>query len=285
MTSVPLSRRQQVRVLGDRDRPELLELCAADSVANVFLAERLTNRAPLARGGQVWGYYERGRLLSACWSGANLVLVEATPAAVDAFAARALDQGRRCSSIFGPADPTLALWARLQPFWSRPRDVRPNQPLMAMTGDAVVPADPAVRLGNDHDLPALVPACVAMFTEVVGYSPLEVDGGWAYRARVMQLVTTGRSFVRTGSTGGQIAFKAEIGAVSAQVAQIQGVWVDPIWRGQGLAAPAMASVVNLTRRHVVPTVSLYVNDFNHRALAVYRKVGFTQVGTFATVLF
>ena len=32
-------------------------------------------------------------------------------------------------------------------------------------------------------------------------------------------------------------------------------------------------------------VSLYVNDYNVRALAAYRRVGFREVGAFATVLF
>jgi predicted GNAT family acetyltransferase len=47
----------------------------------------------------------------------------------------------------------------------------------------------------------------------------------------------------------------------------------------------MAAVVDLTRRHFASTVSLYVNDFNHAALATYQRVGFEQVGEFATVLF
>jgi predicted GNAT family acetyltransferase len=32
-------------------------------------------------------------------------------------------------------------------------------------------------------------------------------------------------------------------------------------------------------------VSLYVNDYNTKALAAYRRVGFREVGSFATVLF
>ncbi len=47
----------------------------------------------------------------------------------------------------------------------------------------------------------------------------------------------------------------------------------------------MAAVVQLTRRNFATTVSLYVNDYNHAALASYQRVGFEQVGEFATVLF
>ncbi|MDQ3054761.1 MAG: GNAT family N-acetyltransferase, partial [Actinomycetota bacterium] len=36
---------------------------------------------------------------------------------------------------------------------------------------------------------------------------------------------------------------------------------------------------------VAPVVSLYVNDFNAAAKAAYARVGFAQVGTFASVLF
>ena len=32
-------------------------------------------------------------------------------------------------------------------------------------------------------------------------------------------------------------------------------------------------------------MSLYVNDFNTRAIRAYERVGFTTVGAFATVLF
>ena len=67
--------------------------------------------------------------------------------------------------------------------------------------------------------------------------------------------------------------------------QVQGVWVNPRYRGRGLAAPGMAAVVQIVAERFARSVSLYVNDFNLRAVRTYERVGFRQVGTFATVLF
>ena len=82
---------------------------------------------------------------------------------------------------------------------------------------------------------------------------------------------------------GSIRFKADLGVVSQDCTQIQGVWVHPAERGRGLAAPAMSAVVAHART-VAPRVSLYVNAYNIPALKTYQRVGFTPVGTFATVL-
>ena len=132
-----------------------------------------------------------------------------------------------------------------------------------------------------HELPVILPACVDMFVEEVGYSPY-TGGDRGYRDRVSALVEAGRCLVLTDD-GGRVVFKADLGSVARGVAQVQGVWVDPAHRGRGLAAPCMAAAVRLARRRT-PVVSLYVNDYNVRALATYRRVGFERVGTFATVL-
>ncbi len=47
----------------------------------------------------------------------------------------------------------------------------------------------------------------------------------------------------------------------------------------------MAAVVERCLAEIAPVVSLYVNDYNVPALATYHRVGFEQVGTFATILF
>lgn len=276
-----------LRTLERSDREAVLALCAEDPVANVMVAERVeqVGSDSVRLGGELWGLFEQGRLVSACWSGANLVPVGVrSPAAMDAFASRARRTGGVYSSLFGDAGAVLGLWSRLQAMGWRAREVRGCQPLFATDRPSTVVADPQVHRATSDELSAVLPASVAMFTEEVGYSPIGPDGGVAYRRRVAELLRQGRTFVRRGPDG-SIVFKADLGAVGSQVAQVHGVWVDPRWRGQGIAAPAMAAVVLAALKVDAPVVSLYVNDYNERALAAYRRVGFERVGTFATVLF
>ncbi|WP_218123952.1 DUF4081 domain-containing GNAT family N-acetyltransferase [Quadrisphaera sp. DSM 44207] len=281
-----------VVVLGDADTPAVLALCAQDPVANVFVSSRVSavGADPARLGGQLWGWCPDGPLRALCWEGANLVPVLGEGVgeeALDAFAARARRSGRRCSSLVGPAGAVLGLWERLQAGWGRAREVRPEQPLMAIDAAPLLAPDLGVRATTPADLDVLVPACIAMFTEEVGYSPVGPDGGATYRRRVEELVRAGRSFARIERVDGaaQVVFKAELGAVAPGVVQVQGVWVHPHRRGQGLAGPGTAAVVQAARAAGLGTVSLYVNDYNTRAVRAYERVGFARVGTFATVLF
>jgi uncharacterized protein len=278
-------RSDQARLLDDRDRDAALDLCAADAVANVFVESRIRafGLDPGRLGAQVWGLEQGGRLVSLCYAGANLVPVQAGPQAVGAFAERALRQGRRCSSIVGVSAAVGELWGLLRPYWGPARDVRAAQPLMAIEGPSPVDADPAVRRVRLDETDTLLPASIAMFTEEVGISPLTGDGGASYRARVAELVRSGRAFARIED--GQVIFKAEVGAATPRACQVQGVWVHPDFRGRGLAAPGMAAVVRLARASISPVVSLYVNDFNTPARATYLRAGFHEVGEFMSVLF
>ncbi|RPF22124.1 hypothetical protein EDD34_2771 [Myceligenerans xiligouense] len=287
----------EARVLGMPDLPAALDVCYTQPVASVLAASRLeiaTRSSFTAAGGQVWGFPATGPLEAVCWAGANLVPVvpdtldEARQAAATAaFATLARAQGRRSSSIVGEREAALGLWDGLERYWPAPREIRVDQPSMAITRGSDVAPDPALRRSTLAELDMVLPACVRMFTEEVGYSPV-AGGGGPYVQRVRSLIADGRSFIRTETTprGREtVAFKAEVGAVAGTVAQIQGVWVDPLFRGRGWSVAGMSAVVGVVRETIAPVVSLYVNNYNERALATYRRVGFEQVGTFATVLF
>jgi uncharacterized protein len=278
-------RSASLRLLTDHDRDEVLALCDRDAITNVFVSARIrsTSLDPSRLGGQLWGYSEGGQLTSVCYSGANLVPVAAGPEAIAAYASRARLHGRRCSSIVGPAEAVGQLWSLLSPSWGRPREVRPVQPVMAIHGRSPVEPDPLVRMVRPHELDVVLPSCIAMFTEEVGVSPIGGDGGAAYRARMADLIGAGRSFARI-EPDGHVTFKAEIGAVTPHACQVQGVWVPPEDRGRGHAVRGMAAVVQAAL-DLAPVVTLYVNDYNTPARAAYLHAGFTQVGTFMSVLF
>ncbi|WP_405605827.1 GNAT family N-acetyltransferase [Streptomyces sp. NBC_01410] len=274
------------RVLDPSDLGAALAILESEPVANAFITSRVqvAGLDPWRLGGEMWGWYADGRLRSLCYSGANLVPICATPEAVRAFADRARRAGRRCSSIVGPAEPTSRLWRLLEPSWGPARDVRGNQPLMVtqQIPQGIEP-DPYVRRIRKDEMEVIMPACVAMFTEEVGISPMAGDGGLLYQARVAELVGAGRSFARIDD--GQVVFKAEIGAATSEACQIQGVWVAPEFRGRGLSETGMAAVLRYALADVAPVVSLYVNDYNTAARAAYRRVGFSEVGAFMSVLF
>ncbi|MFF0187819.1 GNAT family N-acetyltransferase [Streptomyces sp. NPDC005244] len=275
------------RVLEPSDLDAALAVLDREPVTNAFVASRVrvAGLDPWRLGGEMWGWYEDGMLQSLCYAGANLVPICATPRAVRGFADRARRGGRRCSSIVGPAEPTAQLWRLLEPRWGPARDVRAHQPLMVTDRlPAAVTPDPFVRRVRKDEMETIMPACVAMFTEEVGVSPMAGDGGLLYQARVAELVGSGRSFARLGQDG-KVVFKAEIGAATAHACQIQGVWVAPEYRGRGVAAPGMAAVLRYALADVAPVASLYVNDFNTAARATYRRVGFQEVGAFMSVLF
>lgn len=275
-----------VRALDTWGADQLSALIAGRPVRHCYPASRIESaeRSFLRNTySDLLGYFEDGHLRSGLLLGANVVPIETTSSARIAFAQTLARHGRRCSSIVGADAEVLELWALLEPHWGRARAVRECQPVMATAAPAPALIDDAVRYATRADLDSLVPACIEMFTAEVGVSPILHGGGAAYRNRVADLVDQRRSFVRMDE--GRLVFKAEIGSVGAGVAQIQGVWVRPDLRGRGIAAPAMASVVRRVLDDIAPTASLYVNAFNTAALATYRRVGFEQVDTFATVLF
>lgn len=281
--------REGIQVLGREDLSDFLALTGRDPVVNVFAEHRarITSLEPRWLGGEVWGLYRRGELTAACHLGANVVPVECGPGEATAFARHALAHaprgGRNVATLVGPVEAVQAMWQVLGPAWGPSRDQRWEQPHLQIADDPVVEMDPLVVHTSPRHLEALYPACVAMYREEVGADPESGGPRGLYRTRVEQLVARGWSFSRIED--GEVVFKAEVASATPYAAQVQGVWVRPDRRGEGLAAAGMATVVRLVRRDIAPVVSLYVNAWNVPARRAYERAGFLRTATFATVMF
>lgn len=275
------------RPVGPEDEDAVGRFLRANPVQACLVAARLpgADRASAGPPGQLWAYGQRQRVRAVWLDGPSLVIVGSGPdadAITRAIAWNHAGHGRRCSSIVGTAEVVRPLWSALNNSWGPCRELRPEQPLLAIDRPPSVAPHPGVRRVRPEELDVLLPAAVAMFREEVGVDPGIGDGGRSYRARVAELIALGRSFAWIED--GQVLFKAELGAVSGEAAQIQGIWVRPDLRDRGIGQSGTAAVVAATLS-LVPVVSLYVNDYNTRARAAYTKVGFSQVGSYASVLF
>ncbi len=279
----------QAGILGPQDEPLVRDFLAEHPVDGCLIAARvhaLGVTGAAGETGELCAYYGDSGLRAVWLDGPSLILVgdsNESGRIVEAVIRRTGGHPRRCSSIVGPDHLVLPLWRELSTHWGPARDVRPHQPLLALESAPLIEPSPQVRRVRRDELDILMPAATAMFREEIGVDPGAGDRGASYRARVAELIDAGHSLAWIDK--GEVLFKAELGAVSEQACQVQGIWVRPDLRGRGLGTSGTAAVVAIALADVAPVVSLYVNDFNAAAKAAYARVGFEQVGTFASVLF
>lgn len=291
----------ELRPLSRVDTRWLRSRLTADPARHCFLLAVLdsfgTAEISTPAGTMVGGFSD-GRPVCAYWVGSTVVPLDATAESNALLAAALNAQGRRSCSIVGDAEVVLDLSSRLT--WGEPAGVRPDQPLLVLTGGPAVPPHPHVRPLPASEFDAVYPASVAMFCEEVGFSPEGEDGGASYRARVRSLLdqraTLGLLVDRgpdgaplrrwpSATTAHQVAFKADLGIIAPGSVQIQGVWVHPDFRGRGLGSAGMTAVSAYALEAIAPVVSLYLNAHNAAARRIYEKAGYTQIGTFATVMY
>jgi uncharacterized protein len=269
------------RVSVVRDGAAVRRVFDDDPIGSCMVAARVADHGidSNAIGGELWT--RRGPEESLCYAGANLIPLRGQLPDLYAFADAAMTASRRSSSLVGRAELVMPMWQRLEPAWGPARDVREHQPLMSLTSMPACDIDPDVRQVRPDEIDTYLVAAVDMFIGEVGVDPRIGDGGRGYRRRVAGLIAAGRAWARFEK--GEVIFKAEVGSQSPAVSQIQGVWVHPEWRGRGLgtAGTATLSAVIVGTGRIA---SLYVNDFNAVARATYDRIGFTEVGEFATVL-
>ncbi|MDR1513445.1 MAG: GNAT family N-acetyltransferase [Propionibacteriaceae bacterium] len=274
-----------VRALTPRDLTQTLALAGRHPVENVAVLAKIraSGLESAILGHDILGAFDhRGRMTGVLSHSAALQPVEATPESVHAFA-RYLGGLRRVGSVVGPRDAALDLWGELSRrfpgVWGTPREVRGDQPLLKIDHDPAVVGDPRVTAIDPRQADAYYEAACAMYREEIGLDPNEATGG--YRRHVEGILSRREGFGLWD--GRRVLFKADVSVASGDVCQLGGLWLHPEWRGQGLSEGFAAQVVRLCRRRW-PVVSLYVNDYNRSALALYRRLGFVEAARFATVL-
>lgn len=272
----------ELRALHRWDLPELEAFLNRRPVENLFLTSKLAEFGmDRRRLGRVLAVETEGTYAAVLVDGGTVFVTGHDPGAIPSFV-EAIGPIRRATSILGPSMMALGLYLGLskqfKEGWGVVSNVRETQPLMLLTRPPVCAADERVRRLTIKEYKSYLEASIHMYTEEIGSSPFKYGGG--YETFVKQRLKQGDAWGIVEN--GEVIFKADIGPKVSNQAQLQGVWVHPELRGQGLAVPALSGMLRSVMA-TYPLISLYVNDFNTPAIKAYQRLGFETIGSLSTI--
>ena len=268
--------RFQVRPIGREDEPLALEALDRNPVRDVFIASRILHDGALTAFGPspLWGAFDDGQLRGLLHVGPNLVPATDDQAACEALAAAAggLYPTRM---VVGERVTVELLWSLIGPSYPAPREVRRRQFVYAVEPDLLVrdPHGPRPRHRPPGRAVRRGPGAAALGRHVhrgdgrepAGPRPrrLPPPGPHAHLPRLDLRLRAGRPApVQDGRRLRQPPHRPDPGRLR-----------PPELRGRGVGTTAMAACCDLALdRH--PNLSLYVNDFNTPAVALYERIGF-----------
>jgi ribosomal protein S18 acetylase RimI-like enzyme len=262
-------------------RREVVAYLARRPFENVFLQWIIESSGVLdARDAMMAWRDHNDAIVGVAYFGQQLVLAADDAAAVDAFAV----EGRKHGSermIVGAKANADRYWAHVRGWHKAPSLVRERQPVYVLVPGALADLPPVpVRRATQADAPLVAEHSARMIEAELGYDPLRNRG--AFTAGVRRLIDLGWWWVWIAD--GELRFQCNIGCRSEKTAQIQGVWTPEEMRGNGYATLALAAIAQALLAEYA-SLSLYVNDFNTDAIALYERLGFAEVSAFATYLF
>jgi predicted GNAT family acetyltransferase len=280
MATLPIEGRWSIKSISNDDVGTALAFLRRDPLINVYLISRILEERFASSTQTVEVQHNREVVLVASLA-TNIVLagdrelpVDVTETAIAVVAERILTRMMPVRAIISPAHLVEMLWTRLRTRLDPPTVVRMNQPVYAIRGRLDFPDLKESRYATARDLPALVPACAAMHREEVGIDPLERDAA-GYQERIRELVEQKHSVIHV--VNGEIAAKCEYSAVTDETVQLMGVWTSPRFRRRGYARSLLRQICGHWARKG-KTVTLFVNDFNRPAIALYEDLGFQRIG-------
>ena len=271
----------EIRELNPDDLAETLNLLSEDFYANIFVASRANEILQHKSANSILGYFEDGKLVSGLFYSANIVPFSITKNAAVEFGKFLARLNNHHASIVGAKSDVENLWEESQNCFPRPRLVRENQLLYVIENELPILQDNKVRKVELIDLDNYFAASVEMFTGEVGLPPLDLT---EYRLRVKSQIEAGNSYAWFASDG-RVLFKVDIGSKFNNAGQLQGVWLHPELRGRGFSVALLHMAINHIQRDYCQNITLYVNDFNEAAVALYERLGFKNHGSFRTIFF
>jgi ribosomal protein S18 acetylase RimI-like enzyme len=265
--------------LDPTDLPEVFGWLDQDPVLNVYLMALVLRDALAAPRDEYWAVRREGGIAALLHIGSQSGAV--LPLGEDAAALRLLaDHARqrlpflpRRFQVIGPRAAVLTILQHVARSGLRPRLER-RQVYMALEPGALPDFErlPELVTARPEDFELVYESGARLRLEELEEDPRQADPA-GYRRRVEEECRDGHAWLWRDAAG--LCFRASVSALTGDAAQLSGVYTPPERRNRGLARRGLAE---LCARLLVRSraVCLFVNDFNVPALALYRRLGFTE---------
>jgi predicted GNAT family acetyltransferase len=288
MSALPATGPLTVDRLGPADLVETFAFLDRDPVVNVYLMALVLRDALSQPRDEYWGVRRAGALVAMLHLGVSSGA--ALPLGDDEEALRRLaDHARHRLSFLPPRfqviGPRRAVTTFVQHFARSgfsPRLER-AQVYLALERRALPAVErlPELRPGRPEDFDLLHESGALLRIEELAEDPRVADPA-AYRRRVEEECRDGHTYV--WRHGDALRFRASVSAVTADAAQVSGVYTPPEERRRGHALRGLGELcLRLFERS--RAVCLFVNDFNEPALGLYRRLGFVARADWASAFY
>ncbi|MBV8432886.1 MAG: GNAT family N-acetyltransferase [Candidatus Eremiobacteraeota bacterium] len=278
--TAPAASGVRLEPLSPQNERAVLEYLSQNPYVNVFVTYLVLFDVSATTRQKISIAYDGDRVCGAAFFGRQLALA-CDPVALDAFAERARrHRGERM--IIGSREAVAPFWQRVRDWHQRPRLLRDRQLVMAvdrarlrLTGGNV-----QVRRAKPEDWTDVAASSAELIEQELAYDPRRAAADFG--ANVREMIE--RKLWWVGEHERKLCFFCNVGPWCRSTAQLQGIWAPPEFRGRGLATEAFTAICDRLLEYS-PTLSLYVNDFNRDAIALYTRAGFEHVADFQTILF
>lgn len=266
-------------MLSSANTREALAFLERRPAENVYV-HWLISTGQVGRGTEVALWRSGGTIEGCCYIGLQLVPSAEASEALVAFAERARRMPR-ARMIVGARPAVERVWAALGEAMPAPAAIRLSQPVYTLSRRLLTytRADADVELATLAELDEITANSALMIAGELGGDPRRTNAD--FRGRTARIIEAGWWW--RYRVAGELAFMCNVGSAMPQTSQIQGVWSPPAMRGRGYAARALGAICDRLL-DTTPTLSLYVNDFNLPAIALYERIGFRRSGEFQTIL-
>jgi uncharacterized protein len=277
MVASPRASTVHIARLGQVDLVETFAFLDSDPVLNVYLLALVLRDALGQPRDEYWAARRDDQIVALVHLGARSGAV--LPVGEDEEALRLLGEQARSRlpllprrlQLVGPRDAVGPFLQRFSRSGMVPRLDR-SQVYMDLEASALPPFErlPELIPAGREDFAVVYESGARLREEELEEDPRTADPA-AYQRRVEEECRDGHTFL--WKVAGELLFRASVSAITADAAQISGVYTPPQHRNRGVAGRGLSELcARLLER--ARSACLFVNETNAPALSLYRGLGF-----------